>query len=59
MMFFGTYRSEFYRLVRDLLHDHVSNGLSVSLQRRWNDLVMREAQFRRVEPRGSLEASIA
>ena len=45
--------------MRDLLHDHVSNGLSVSLQRRWNDLVTREAQFRRIEPRGSREASIA
>ena len=59
MMFFGTYRTEFYRLVRDLLHDHVSHGLSISLQRRWNDLVIHEAQFRRIEPRGSREASIA
>jgi hypothetical protein len=45
--------------VRDLLHDHVSHGLSISLQRRWNDLVIHEAQFRRIEPRGSREASIA
>jgi len=59
MMFCGTYRTEFYRLVRDLLHDHVSHGLSISLQRRWNDLVIHEAQFRHIEPRGSREASIA
>jgi hypothetical protein len=45
--------------VRDLLHDHVSHGLSLSLQRRWHDLVIREAQFRRTEPRDSLEASLA
>jgi anaerobic magnesium-protoporphyrin IX monomethyl ester cyclase len=49
MMFFGTYRSEFYRLVRDLLHEHVLPDESPSLQRRWSDLVMREAQFRRIE----------
>jgi anaerobic magnesium-protoporphyrin IX monomethyl ester cyclase len=59
MMFFGTYRTEFYRLVRDLLHDHVSRGVSPALQRRWHDLVIREAQFRRTEPRGSLQASLA
>jgi anaerobic magnesium-protoporphyrin IX monomethyl ester cyclase len=59
MMFFGTYRTEFYRLVRDLLHDHVSHGVSPALQHRWHDLVAREAQFRRAKPRGSLEASLA
>ena len=47
MMFFGTYRSEFYRLVRDLLHEHVSRSESPSLPGRWRDLVMREAEFRR------------
>ena len=26
MMFFGTYRSEFYRSVRNLLHDQVAEG---------------------------------
>jgi anaerobic magnesium-protoporphyrin IX monomethyl ester cyclase len=50
MMFFGTYRTEFYRLVRDLLHEHVSQDESPSLPDRWSDLVMREAQFRRVVP---------
>jgi radical SAM superfamily enzyme YgiQ (UPF0313 family) len=47
MMFSGTYRTDFYRLVRDLLHDQVSHGLSPALQRRWHDLVENEAQFRR------------
>jgi anaerobic magnesium-protoporphyrin IX monomethyl ester cyclase len=49
MMFSGTYRTEFYRLVRDLLHDHVSSRRSHSLQHRWDDLVAREAEFRRVD----------
>ena len=47
MMFWGTYRTDFYRLVRDLLHDQVSNGLSPAMQRRWDDLVEHEARFRR------------
>ncbi len=59
MMFFGTYRTEFYRMVRDLLHDHVLPGKWPSLQRRWNDLVMREAQFRRVEAAETTGTSLA
>jgi len=60
MMFHGTYRSEFYRAVRALLHDQVSaqqlDGAQrreearlagLSLQRRWEDLIAREALFRR------------
>jgi anaerobic magnesium-protoporphyrin IX monomethyl ester cyclase len=49
MMFFGTYRSEFYRDVRNLLHDQVAEGLSPALRRRWDELVSREAQFRRTD----------
>jgi anaerobic magnesium-protoporphyrin IX monomethyl ester cyclase len=59
MMFFGTYRSEFYRSVRDLLHEHVSHGHSVSLQSRWRDLVLSEAQFRRPDAGIAVEASLA
>ena len=59
MMFFGTYRTEFYRMVRDLLHDHVSPRRSPSLQRRWDDLVMREAQFRRIEAEDTVGAPLA
>ena len=47
MMFFGTYRSEFYRSVRNLLHDQVAEGPSPSVRRRWDELVSGEAQFRR------------
>lgn len=46
VMFSGTYRSEFYRSVRDLLHDQVSEGQSAELQARWTALVEREAQYR-------------
>jgi anaerobic magnesium-protoporphyrin IX monomethyl ester cyclase len=60
MMFHGTYVSDFYRTVRDLLHEMVSaNKLSAmqggephrqalqSLQARWDDLVAREQDYRR------------
>lgn len=46
MMFAGTYRSDFYRIVRDLLHEQVSNGPSPDLASRWEDLVDEEEQFR-------------
>jgi anaerobic magnesium-protoporphyrin IX monomethyl ester cyclase len=59
MMFSGTYRSEFYRLVRDLLHDQVAQGPSPALQRRWDDLVSQEAQFRQSRDIAELEASLA
>ncbi|HWW21328.1 MAG TPA: radical SAM protein, partial [Steroidobacteraceae bacterium] len=60
MMFHGTYVSDFYRAVRDLLHEHVSaERLSAlpnsephrhalqALRTRWEDLVAREQQYRR------------
>jgi anaerobic magnesium-protoporphyrin IX monomethyl ester cyclase len=58
MMFQGTYRSEFYRAVRDLLHDQVSlrspgsgaqdtfGDARHSLERRWRELVSQEPQYR-------------
>jgi len=59
MMFQGTYTSEFYRAVRDLLHDQVSlqtrgsrsrdNGVHDarrSLERRWQELLFHERQYR-------------
>jgi anaerobic magnesium-protoporphyrin IX monomethyl ester cyclase len=58
MMFQGTYTSDFYRRVRDLLHDEVSlcNGASrddanewrarLALERRWQELLVRERQYR-------------
>jgi len=48
MMFFGTYRSEFYRSVRNLLHDQVTEGPTPSMRRRWDELVHSEAQFRQM-----------
>jgi anaerobic magnesium-protoporphyrin IX monomethyl ester cyclase len=48
MMFFGTYRSEFYRSVRDLLHAQVAEGQSPAIRRRWDELVRCEAQFRQM-----------
>jgi len=59
MMFQGTYTSDFYRRVRDLLHDQVSlqggSGTRKSiehqhamrlLERRWQELLAHEQQFR-------------
>ena len=50
MMFAGTYGSDFYRIVRDLLHDQVTEGSSAALAARWEDLVNSEAQFRLLSP---------
>jgi anaerobic magnesium-protoporphyrin IX monomethyl ester cyclase len=60
MMFHGTYVSDFYRAVRDLLHERVSaERLSAladgerhrhamqSLQTRWEELLAREQEYRR------------
>ena len=59
MMFRGTYSSEFYRAVRELLHDQVSASRShgvdcqddagrsvLSLHRRWENLISSEARYR-------------
>ncbi len=59
MMFHGTYTSDFYRAVRNLMHDQVTlQALDVAaagaehiaakrtLDRRWRDLLSREFQYR-------------
>jgi anaerobic magnesium-protoporphyrin IX monomethyl ester cyclase len=58
MMFQGTYKSEFYRAVRDLLHDQVAlqtlearsldsaSDARRSLERNWRQLLSRELQYR-------------
>ena len=59
MMFQGTYTSEFYRTIRDLLHDQVSlhrldvgscgiemQAAADSLERRWRELLAHEPQYR-------------
>ncbi len=61
MMFQGTYRSEFYRAVRNLLHDQVTLdqqpiahdsreylGARRLLESRWNELVAHEHRYRSV-----------
>jgi anaerobic magnesium-protoporphyrin IX monomethyl ester cyclase len=50
MMFAGTYRSEFYRAVRNLLHDEVKQPQSPSVARRWDELCAREGEFRQLVP---------
>ena len=67
MMFQGTYTSEFYRAVRDLLHDQVSQqtlearshdsavgDARRSLERRWQELLSHERQYR--SPQGAVAA---
>ena len=63
MMFEGTYRSDFYRQVRDLLHGQVEvdapaqaaheRGVRTSrrdLERRWNRLLASEQEYRLAQP---------
>jgi len=52
MMFHGTYRSDFYRAVRELLHDQVTSQQlrapqQQSLQWRWEQLIASEQHYRR------------
>jgi anaerobic magnesium-protoporphyrin IX monomethyl ester cyclase len=55
MMFQGTYTSDFYRRIRNLLHDQVTLSNDTSrqdadenraLERRWHDLLVRERHYR-------------
>lgn len=57
MMFEGTYRSDFYRVVRDLLHEQVEitsraetarRDAQLRVDRRWDALLARERQYRSV-----------
>jgi anaerobic magnesium-protoporphyrin IX monomethyl ester cyclase len=62
MMFAGTYRSEFYRLLRNLLHDEVTHAGEHALQQRWLDLIEREEEYRqdrRLPPSGALSLAHA
>ncbi len=52
MMFHGTYTTDFYRKIRDLLHEEVR--LHSVIERRWRDLVDLEAQYRSPEARVAL-----
>lgn len=66
MMFHGTYTSAFYREIRNLLHDEVALQAAMDrdhterirgLERRWDELIEREAQFRS-EPRRSAKPAV-
>jgi anaerobic magnesium-protoporphyrin IX monomethyl ester cyclase len=46
MMFHGTYTSDFYRAVRNLLHDQVNHPGAPELANRWNELIEREEEYR-------------
>jgi anaerobic magnesium-protoporphyrin IX monomethyl ester cyclase len=50
MMFAGTYKSEFYRTVRNLLHEQVTHPQSVDLAHRWAHLIENESRYRNVPP---------
>jgi len=54
MMFEGTYNTEFYRAVRDLLHEQVTAGSDPiamrTLQRRWDMLIASARQCRNARP---------
>ncbi len=67
MMFHGTYTSDFYRAVRNLMHDQVtlqSGGLPPAsdehahvqhaLDRRWQDLLSQELKYRSRPDRAAL-----
>jgi anaerobic magnesium-protoporphyrin IX monomethyl ester cyclase len=46
MMFSGTYVSEFYRALRNLLHDQVMDPDSHEVTRRWTTLIQSERAYR-------------
>jgi len=59
MMFHGTYTSEFYRAVRNLLHDQVTHPGAPALAERWNDLIEREEEFRHEQGRPPSRSPLA
>jgi anaerobic magnesium-protoporphyrin IX monomethyl ester cyclase len=62
MMFEGTYSTDFYRTVRDLLHAQVApeDAVASALPRRWELLIASEQQYRNIPtcevPLGSVTA---
>jgi anaerobic magnesium-protoporphyrin IX monomethyl ester cyclase len=67
MLFEGTYTSQFYRAVRDLLHEQVnadnageapeSGHARSALQRRWSSLLDRHEHYRTARPTTALPAA--
>jgi anaerobic magnesium-protoporphyrin IX monomethyl ester cyclase len=55
MMFAGTYHSDFYRAVRNLLHDEVTRPRAFDVNQRWDELCANEKRYRQAkESRGGL-----
>jgi radical SAM superfamily enzyme YgiQ (UPF0313 family) len=65
MMFAGTYHSDFYRKVRNLLHDEVTRPGSIDVSERWEELLASELHYRqsqrvaRDDARGDLRPAAA
>jgi len=62
MMFAGTYRSEFYRAIRNLLHDEVKTPRPHDLEQRWARLIANEPAYRQSSDgaeEGRLKALVA
>ncbi|HET9865271.1 MAG TPA: radical SAM protein [Steroidobacteraceae bacterium] len=60
MMFHGTYRSDFYRAVRNLLHDEVTRPHAADVAQRWSTLIENESAYRlRSGEDGLLDARLA
>ena len=64
MMFSGTYTSEFYRRVRDLMHEQVARQgataeIDPQLEQLWADLLQRESLYRSVQDRMPLAGVLA
>jgi anaerobic magnesium-protoporphyrin IX monomethyl ester cyclase len=58
MMFAGTYRSDFYRAVRNLLHDEVTRPRAFDVSQRWDELCANEMRYRQAEElRGGLQTA--
>jgi anaerobic magnesium-protoporphyrin IX monomethyl ester cyclase len=55
MMFAGTYQSDFYRAVRNLLHDQVKYPHSPEVAQRWADLIADEARYRQAPEDAPIE----
>ena len=59
MMFSGTFRSDFYRLVRNLLHDQVTHPGSADVVRRWEEICRSADDYRlREEPGNALDTPL-
>jgi len=57
MMFEGTYTSDFYRTVRNLLHDQVKFPFSPDVEQRWVRLIADEQLYRPSTAEGDLDAA--